>query len=132
MAAKAITIEIGYSLTKICEVDYKAKTHKIYKSFTVSNGTEVINDGALTASPEYVEVLRRALATNRMKAKQVVFTITSSKIASREVTIPYVKENRIADVVNANATDYFPVDLSKYQLAYTILGTVGETKGAQQ
>ena len=132
MAAKAITIEIGYSLTKICEVDYKAKTHKIYKSFTVSNGTEVINDGALTASPEYVEVLRRALATNHVKAKQVVFTITSSKIASREVTIPYVKENRIADVVNANATDYFPVDLSKYQLAYTILGTVGETKGAQQ
>ena len=124
MAAKAITIEIGYSLTKICEVDYKAKTHKIYKSFTVSNGAEVINDGALTASPEYVEVLRRALATNHVKAKQVVFTITSSKIASREVTIPYVKENRIADVVNANATDYFPVDLSKYQLAYTILGTV--------
>ena len=83
MAAKAITIEIGYSLTKICEVDYKAKTHKIYKSFTVSNGTEVINDGALTASPEYVEVLRRALATNHVKAKQVVFTITSSKIASQ-------------------------------------------------
>ncbi len=132
MAAKAITIEIGYSLTKICEVDYKAKTHKIYKSFTVSNGAEVIHDGALTAPPEYVEVLRRALAANHVKAKQVVFTITSSKIASREVTIPYVKENRIADVVNANATDYFPVDLSQYQLAYTILGTVGETKGAQQ
>ena len=132
MAAKAITIEIGYSLTKICEVDYKAKTHKIYKSFTVPNGAEVIHDGALTAPPEYVENLRRALAANRVKTKQVVFTITSSKIASREVTIPFVKENRIADVVNANATDYFPVDLSQYQLAYTILGTVGETKNAQQ
>ncbi|MDE6404844.1 MAG: pilus assembly protein PilM, partial [Lachnospiraceae bacterium] len=132
MAAKAITIEISYSLTKICEVDYKAKTHKIYKSFTVSNGAEVINDGALMVSPEYVENLRRALAANHVKTKQVVFTITSSKIASREVTIPFVKENRIADVVNANATDYFPVDLSQYQLAYTILGTIGETKGAQQ
>ena len=132
MAAKAIAIEISYSLTKICEVDYKAKTHKIYKSFTVSNGAEVINDGALMVSPEYVENLRRALATNHVKTKQVVFTITSSKIASREVTIPFVKENRIADVVNANATDYFPVDLSQYQLAYTILGTIGETKGAQQ
>lgn len=45
--------------------------------------------------------------------------------------IPFVKENRIMDVVNANASDYFPVDLSQYQLAYTILGTVGE-KGSQQ
>lgn len=132
MAAKAIAIEIGYSLTKVCEVDYKAKTHKIYKSFTVPNGAEVISDGALMVSPEYVENLRSALSANHVKGKQVVFTITSSKIASREVTIPYVKENRIADVVNANATDYFPVDLSQYQLAYTILGTIGETKGAQQ
>ncbi len=132
MAAKAIAMEIGYSLTKICEVDYKAKTHKIYKSFTVSNGAEVINDGALMVSPEYVENLRGALAANHVKARQVVFTITSSKIASREVTIPFVKENRIADVVNANATDYFPVDLSQYQLAYTILGIIGENKGAQQ
>ncbi len=132
MAARAIAIEIGYSLTKICEVDYKAKTHKIYKSFTVPNGAEVISDGALMVSPEYVENLRSALSANHVKGKQVVFTITSSKIASREVTIPYVKENRIADVVNANATDYFPVDLSQYQLAYTILGTIGETKGAQQ
>lgn len=132
MAARAIAIEIGYSLTKICEVDYKAKTHKIYKSFTVPNGAEVISDGALMVSPEYVENLRSALSANHVKGKQVVFTITSSKIASREVTILYVKENRIADVVNANATDYFPVDLSQYQLAYTILGTIGETKGAQQ
>lgn len=128
---KAITIEIGYSLTKVCEVDYKAKTHRIYKSFTVTNGAEVINDGALNAVPEYVENLQRAFAVNRVKTKQVVFTITSSRIASREVMIPFVKENRIMDVVNANATDYFPVDLSQYQLAYTILGTVGE-KGSQQ
>lgn len=129
---KAITIEIGYSLTKVCEVDYKAKTHRIYKSFTVTNGAEIINDGVLTAAPEYVENLQRALAVNHVKTKQVVFTIASSKIASREVTIPFVKENRIADVVNANATDYFPVDLSQYQLAYTILGTIGENKGSQQ
>lgn len=129
---KAIAIEIGYSFTKVCEVDYKAKTHKIYKSFTVPNGAEVVNDGALMISPEYVENLQRALVANRVKTKQVVFTVTSSKIASREVTIPFVKENRIMDVVNANATDYFPVDLSQYQLAYTILGTIGETKGSQQ
>lgn len=128
---KAITIEIGYTLTKVCEVDYKAKTHRIYKSFTVANGAEVINDGTLNAAPEYVANLQRAFAVNHVKTKQVVFTITSSRIASREVMIPFVKENRIMDVVNANASDYFPVDLSQYQLAYTILGTVGE-KGSQQ
>lgn len=132
MAGKAISIEIGYSLTRVCEVDYKAKTHRVYKHFTIPTAEGVINDGVLTPPPEYVEALGKALAENKIKAKQVVFSITSGRIASREVTIPFVKENRIADVVNANASDYFPVDLSQYQLAYSILGTVGETKGSQQ
>lgn len=132
MAARAISIEIGYSLTRVCEVDYKSKSHKVYKSFTIPTNEGMINDGVLTISPEYVESLKSALSANRIKAKQAVFTITSSRIASREVVIPFVKENRIMDVVNANATDYFPVDLSQYQLAYSILGTIGETKTAQQ
>ncbi len=132
MAGKVISIEIGYSLTRVCEVDYKSKTHKVYKSFTVPTLEGVINDGALMITPEYVDTLKRALAESKMKSKQVMFTITSAKIASREVVIPFVKENRIADVVNANASDYFPVDLSQYQLAYSILGVIGETKGTQQ
>lgn len=132
MAGKAISIEIGYSLTRVCEVDYKAKTHKVYRYFMIPTPTGVINDGVLTPTPEYLESLKTALAESKMKAKQVVFTITSGRIASREVMIPFVKENRIADVVNANASDYFPVDLSQYQLAYNILGTVGEEKGKQQ
>lgn len=132
MAGKVISIEIGYSLTRVCEVDYRSKSHRVYKSFTVPTMEGVINDGALMITPEYVDTLKKALTENKMKAKQVMFTITSAKIASREVVIPFVKENRIADVVNANASDYFPVDLSQYQLAYSILGVVGENKGARQ
>lgn len=132
MAGKVISIEIGYSLTRVCEVDYKSKTHRVYKSFTIPTAEGVINDGALMVTPEYADSLKKALTENKMKCKQVMFTITSAKIASREVTIPFVKENRIADVVNANASDYFPVDLSQYQLAYSILGVIGETKGTQQ
>lgn len=132
MAGKVISIEIGYSLTRVCETDYRTKTHRIYKNFSIPTPEGVINDGALMITPEYVEAMKAALAENRMKSKQVVFTITSAKIASREVVIPFVKDNRIADVINANAADYFPVDLSQYQLAYSVLGVLGETKGSQQ
>ena len=132
MAGKVISIEIGYSLTRVCETDYKSKTHKVYKSFAVPTPDGVLNDGALMITQEYVDMLKKALTENKVKTRQVMFTITSAKIASREVVIPFVKENRIGDVVNANASDYFPVDLSQYQLAYSILGVIGETKGTQQ
>lgn len=132
MAGKVISIEIGYSVTRVCEADYKAKTHRVYGHFTIPTPEGVVNDGVLTVTPEYIESLKKALTESKMKAKQVVFTITSGKIASREACIPFVKENRIGDVVSANASEYFPVDLSQYQLAYNRLGTVEETQGIRQ
>lgn len=132
MAGKAISIEIGYSVTRLCEVDYKAKSHRVYRRVTISTPPGVINDGVLRATPEFTEAIKKAITESKMSAKQVVFTITSGRIASREAMIPFVKENRISDVVKANASDYFPVDLSQYELAYNILGTVGTDKGAKQ
>ena len=132
MAGKVISVEIGYSFTRVCEVDYKAKSHRVYRRFTMPTPEGVIHDGMLRATPEYIEAFKKELAGSKMTAKQVMFTITSGKIASREVMVPLVKENRIADVVVANASEYFPVDLSQYELAYNILGIVGEEKGSQQ
>ena len=132
MAGKVISVEIGYSFTRVCEVDYKAKSHRVYRRFTMPTPQGVINDGMLKATPEYIEAFKKELAGSKMTAKQIMFTIASGKIASREVMVPLVKENRLADVVVANASDYFPVDLSQYELAYNILGIVGEEKGSQQ
>lgn len=132
MAAKVISIEIGYSVTRLCEVDYKAKTHRVYRRATIFTPDGVINDGVLSPTQEYIDSIKSAIAENKMTAKQVMFTITSGRIASREVLVPFVKENRLADVVTANASEYFPVDLSQYELAYNILGTVGEEKGTKQ
>lgn len=132
MAGRVLSIEIGYSLTRVCELDYKAKTPKVYKSFTVPTLDGVVNDGVLQLDTHYLEGLRGGMREQNIKAKQVIFSISSGKIANREVTIPFVKENRIGDVVRAKAPEYFPMELSQYELAYTILETLGEEKGNKQ
>ncbi len=101
--ARVLSIEIGYLLTRVCELDYKSKAPKVYKSFTVPTLGGVMNDGAVEPDLHYVEGIRSALRENGVKTKKVVFSITSSKIATREVMIPAVKENRIASLVKANA-----------------------------
>ncbi|MCM1261646.1 MAG: pilus assembly protein PilM [Butyrivibrio sp.] len=132
MASRVLSIEIGYSLTRVCEVSYNTKTPKVFKSFTVQTVEGVMNDGAIQVDSHYVQAINDAIREHKIKTRKVVFSITSTKIATREVVIPFVKENRIKDVVRANASDYFPVDLSEYELAYTILETIGEKKGGQQ
>ncbi len=124
--SKVLSIEIGYSLIKILETDYKAKNPKVYGCINLDTPQGVLNDGELTITEELVTMIKQALSANRMKTKQVIFTITSTKIASREVVLPNVKENKIATLVRANASDYFPVDISQYEIAHIPLGMIGE------
>lgn len=121
---RVLSVEIGSSLTRVCEVDYKVKNPKIHKNFVMETPAGVMYDGELKPTPEYVREFKTQLSGHGIRTKQVVFSITSTKIASREILIPVVKENRISALVEANASDYFPVDLSEYELAHIVLETV--------
>ena len=124
---KVLSVEIGSKLTRIAEVDYKVKNPRVYHTALLETPAGVMNDGNLTFTPEFVREFKTKLSQSGMKSKQVIFSVTSTKIASREILIPKVKENRIAPLVAANASDYFPVDLSEYELAHFIVDTVRET-----
>ncbi len=128
--ARVLAIEIGTSKIRICETDYKTKNQKIYWSTCLNTPEGVLNDGEVFVDQKLINVIGYALQANGIKTKQVVFTMNSTKIASREITIPYVKENKVGDVVNANAYEYFPVDLEQYEIAHTVLDTIesGDSK----
>ena len=76
--------------------------------------------------------MKSYIAANGMNAKKVIFSVSSTKIANREATIPYVKENKVRDVLMANITDYFPVDPNAYQFAYNIMDTITDESGSKQ
>lgn len=128
MAGKVLSIEVGYSFTKVCEMDYQSKKPKLYHSFVLPTPEGVLADGMLTADDAFVAALKGKLSELKIKTKGVVFTISSSKIATREVRIPYCKENRIGDLVRANLQDYFPIDVSQYMVAHSILEVEGISK----
>lgn len=130
MANKVLSIEIAQRLTRICEVDYKTKNSKVYSCFTMETPENVLDDGMITNPEVFGAAMKQELEKRKIKTKQAVFTIASTRIANRETSIPAVKENRIQSLIEANATDYFPVDITGYQLAYNILDTVeaGDSK----
>lgn len=130
--AKVLTVEVGASLIRFCEMDYRAKNPKVYKSFTILTPEDVVNDDALVVNEELVNVVRGALDANHVHTKQVVFALNSTKIASREAVIPYVKENKIADLIKTNASDIFPVDLDLYELGHIITGESVQENGSKQ
>lgn len=123
MANRVLSIEIGVSSTQIAEVEYKTKAHKVYDAVRVRNPKDVIIDGILQPSEEFAELIKSRLAEQKIKTKDCIFTISSTRIASREITIPNVKRNRIEGIVRANAQDYFPVDIEQYEIGYHMVGS---------
>ena len=126
MNNRVLSIEISNSFTKICEIDYKVKKPKVYKVLTVETPEGVVVDGMLQPTQEYADHLVNALGTNGIRTRKVIFTISSTRVASREVQIPNVKANKIEALVKANANDYFPVDLTQYEIGHYLAGGLTE------
>ena len=127
MENRVLSIECGRSLVRVLEVSCGGRETKIYNSFLFSTPNNMFEQND---SEEFASVLQAELKRRKITTKKVVFVINSSRMATREVIIPAVKESRIDDLISANASEYFPVDLSQYVLVHEIIEkfTEGETK----
>lgn len=121
---KILSIEIGVDVTHVLEMDYRVKNPKVYRSFSFQTPVGVIGEAGVRKSEEFRTALHKLLDANKIKTRKTLFVVNSGKIASREVLIPMIKENRIKDFLNTNSADFFPVDLSRYQLVYRNEGVV--------
>ena len=129
---KILGIEIGSSKIRICEEDYKTKNPKVYHSVSIKTPQGTVNDGMLRVDEMLIGTIKTALQENKIRTKQIIFSVNSTKIANREVVIPFVKENKVKDLVKANASDYFPVDLEQYEIGHSIVSTLENENGTKQ
>ncbi len=133
MAKKVLSIQVGYSLTKVCEMDYQSKKPKMYHCFNVPTPDGVLNDGQITVRDDLIIRIVQGIYENHIKTRDVVFNVSSSKIASREILIPPVnKTSVIGEIVKNNAKDYFPIDLEQYELAHMLMGKVADEAGGEK
>ena len=83
MAKKVLSIQVGYSLTKVCEMDYQSKKPKMYHCFNVPTPDGVLNDGSITVRDDLIIRIVQGIYENRIKTRDVIFNVSSSRIASR-------------------------------------------------
>ena len=64
---------------------------------------------------------------HRFASKDVAFSVSSPRLATKEVLIPNVKGDKVGKIVQANATEYFPVNMDEYIIQHTILEKVEDS-----
>ena len=124
--ARFLSIEAESTQIRVGEVEISGRKGRMLQCFCVPVPQGSVEDGQIRDTKGLGELLRQQLNERGIRTKKAWFVTGSTRIASREVQIPLVKKSRIQSIIEANATDYFPIDVTKYVMSYIILGITGE------
>lgn len=121
--ANFLTISVEASYIRIAEVSKKSGliVNKLARIKTPEGSFE---DGLITDVEAVAKVISEKLAAKNIVTKDVIFSVFSTKIAIKEINTPVLNDKKLADLIESNATEYYPVDVNDYILAHSVLETV--------
>lgn len=132
MANKVLSIYVGNDAIRVAELQNNNN-----KTVILSNAAEIttpsgsVNDGYLVDITAIAEAIRTSIFGRGFTAKDVIFTIQSKKIASKEIVVPYMKnEKRMKQILQANSSEYFPMsNATDYVFSYSVLENFSDEEG---
>lgn len=90
--AKILSIEVEASQVRVAEIEVRGKKGRIFNCFCIPAPQGAVEDGQIRDTKSLAEVLREELSQRKIKTKKVYFATGSTRIASREVRIPFVRQ----------------------------------------
>ena len=130
---KVLTIDITNESITITEVTAsEKKTSTVHNAIIFETPEDAYVDGFIRDKERIAEAIKSQLAANGITNKNAIFVLTSTKIVNREVLVPFVKENKIKGIINANSSEYFPVNIEDYTVSHSVLETVTDEENNKQ
>lgn len=122
MAKKVVVVRVGQKTIHIVHMENTVSNPTIYGCVRVPTPEGTVQEGLILDITEIARRIRKACMEKGIRTKDVIYAIASSKIASRETTIPAVNKAKISQVVMAKVPDLFPVDTEKYIFSHVLQG----------
>ncbi len=119
-----LTINFNNEFIKVSEVSKTNKGLVVHKVFSIPTPPRSYRDGVIRDRNAIAKELTIVLQRHGISTTNVIYTISSTKIATKEVIIPYVAPKKIDSIVRMNATEYFPVNIEEYIIQSAVLETI--------
>lgn len=132
MAKKIMVVRIGEKETQIVHMEYKSTNPMVYGCVRFPTPENAVKDGMIKDMAELAVGIHKACKEKGIRTKDVIFTIESGKVASREVSIPVVAKAKIQPLVMAKVPDLFPIDAEKYVFSYVMQGKQREDENGDK
>ena len=122
-----LSIEMKRSQVRVMYVEGTKNRKRVLSCFRFELPVGLVEDGYIEDTKALGKILKEELQKrNLSKIKKTYFSVYSTRIGGKEVQLPYVPKKKIMDMVEVNASEYFPVDISQYVLAYDVLDIIEE------
>lgn len=127
---RVLTIAINNEYIKITEISKQGRNYVVHKAVTVATPERCYSDGVIRDRAILAKTIKIALDNHQITTTQAIFTIASTKVPTKEVLIPAVKSNKIAEIIGTNLTEYFPVNIEDYIWQHVVLEKIEEGEDA--
>ncbi|MCM1273357.1 MAG: pilus assembly protein PilM [Clostridium sp.] len=130
---KVLSIDITNESITIIELTASQKKQtNIHNVIIFETPEDAYEDGIIKEPDRIAAAIRDQLSSRGISNKNAIFVLSSTKIVNREVIIPFVKENKIRGIINANSQEYFPVNIEDYVVSHSVLETVTDEENNKQ
>lgn len=130
---KVLSIDITNESITIIELTVSQKKQtNIHNVLIFETPEDAYEDGIIKDADRMASAIREQLSSRGITNKNAIFVLSSAKIVNREVVVPFVKPNKIRGIINANSSEYFPVNIEDYVVSHSVLETVVDAENNKQ
>lgn len=117
-----LSIDIGSCNIKAIEGSVTSEGINIDKLFMIPTPENAIEAGKFIDFENVANELRTAIKANGIKAKQVICTMDTEAIVTREIQLPLTHPDDMRQMIEYEFTQYLPIKLEDYALEYRDIG----------
>lgn len=118
-----ISLDIGTYNTKIVIGNNKKKNKDltIEKAYTLKTPKGAYENGYIKDMESMKSLLYSFLVDNKIKDKDIICSVKSSKVITREIVLPKVKEKELKSMIHIEIEQYLPIRLNEYSVEYKVI-----------
>lgn len=120
MSSNVISIDIGTCNIKVVIGRQQGNNVLIENAFMLKTPNHAFSDGKILDMDLLAKSISEALNASKVKEKKVYFTVESTAIIMRELSLPMVKPEDMRSMIIFEIEQYLPIVLSEYVIEYRI------------
>jgi type IV pilus assembly protein PilM len=125
-----IGLDIGSSSIKLMELEQGKDGRHRLKHFAMAQlPPEAIVDGAVMNTNVIVDAIRELVQQHKIKAKDVVASISGNAVIIKRVTLPQMSFDELEESIQWEAEQYIPFDINDVNIDVQILDGTSDDPG---